>query len=74
MAEFKIRLNLDAEDVELVIDDKVVDTVGKDVLASWVAALNEKNKTVEAPVEEKVAPLNPTTGEEVDKPDESVVE
>lgn len=73
MAELVFRLNLDAEDVELVLDGKVVDTVGKDVLSSWVDAINAKRKPVEVdkPVEEKPVDVdNPVEDKpvEVDKP------
>lgn len=63
MSDLTLRLNLDAQDVELVLDGKVIDTVGTDVVASWVAALNEKNKPAEPekPVEEE----KPETPEEV---------
>lgn len=78
MAELKFRLNLDEEDVELVLDGKVVDTVGKAVLQSWVAALNEKNKTVEEPVAPKevnvVEAVEESSAEDVDTPTEPVVQ
>lgn len=70
MAELVVRLNLDTEDVELVLDGKVVDTVGNDVLNSWVDAINAKREAanpkpvaVDAPVEDKTAPPVEATAE-----------
>lgn len=48
-----MRFNIDAEEVELVVDGKVAISSGKDVFESWVSAYNEKHKPVEKPVEEK---------------------
>lgn len=53
MAELRLRLNLDSEEVELVVDGQVALTSGSDVLASWVQAINDKHKPVEE--EKKVA-------------------
>lgn len=50
MAEIKVRLNLDAQDIEVLVNDKVIDTVGSDLLASWVEAINEKNGVGTEPV------------------------
>lgn len=47
MAELKFRLNLDTEEIELLLDEKVVDTIEKDVVQSWVTAINDKNKVPE---------------------------
>lgn len=47
MAELKFRLNLDSEEIELLLDDKVVDTIEKAVVQSWVEAINDKNKVPE---------------------------
>lgn len=76
MAEIKLRLNLDAEEVELVVDGEVALTSGKDVLYSWVEAVNKKNYVapvepastepvkIEEPVKEKeVAPEEPVKEE-----------
>lgn len=59
MSELKMRLNLDAEEVELVVDGKVAFSSGSDVFRSWVNVYNDKHKPapvepvkVEAPVEE----------------------
>lgn len=41
------RFNPDADDVEIVAGDKVVDTVGSDVFASWVSAYNAKHGYVQ---------------------------
>jgi hypothetical protein len=73
VAELKLRLNLDAEEVELVVDGQVALSSGQDVFVSWVEAFNEKHKPVEpeapvapatAPVEEKVVDV--TTSETVE--------
>lgn len=54
MAEVKLRFNLDAEEVELVVDGQVALSSGKEVFASWVGAYNEKHKPVHVePVEVK---------------------
>lgn len=65
MAEVKLRFNLDAEEVELVVDGQVALSSGKEVFENWVGAYNEKHKPVvepepvkvEAPVEEKTVPV-----------------
>jgi len=44
MAEVKLRLNLDAEEVELVVDGGVALSSGPDVFRNWVEAYNEKHK------------------------------
>lgn len=44
LKDMTLRLNLDTEDIEVVVDDKVVDSVGKDVVDSWFNALGEKRK------------------------------
>jgi hypothetical protein len=70
MAEVKLRLNLDAEEVELVVDGQVALSSGQEVFKSWVEAYNgkhplepvvvEKPVSVEVPVDEKVIePANP---------------
>lgn len=64
MAEVKLRLNLDAEDVELVVDGQVALTTGSDVFKSWVEAYNEKHKPVE-PVPVVEVPTEPTVVENV---------
>ncbi|MGB3945388.1 MAG: hypothetical protein WBK76_00970 [Candidatus Saccharimonadales bacterium] len=87
MAELKLRLNLDAEEVELVVDDEVALSSGKDVFVNWVEAYNEKHKPVEQPataeepvdverpVEEKVVEVDEETVEEVSEVvDESATE
>ncbi len=73
MAEVKLRLNLDSESVELVVDGQVALESGSDIFKNWVAAYNEKHKVHVEPVkvEEPVAasPVN------LDAPvQESVVE
>jgi hypothetical protein len=55
MAEVKLRLNLDAGEVELVVDGQVALSSGPEVFANWVEAYNEKHK----PVVEPVAPAAP---------------
>lgn len=70
MSEIKLRFNLDAEEVELVVDGEVAMSSGSDVFANWVEVYNEKHKPaveptpepepekkVETPVEEKEVPL-----------------
>src|SRR5690242_13971114 len=59
MAEVKLRLNLDAGEVELVVDGQVALSSGPEVFANWVEVYNEKNKpavvepvVVAAPVQE----------------------
>lgn len=42
MAEVKMRLNLDAEEVELVVDGQVALASGPDVFKNWVDAYAEK--------------------------------
>lgn len=56
MAEVKMRLNLDAGEVELVVDGQVALSSGKDVFSNWVEAYNEKNKPL---VVEPVTPAAP---------------
>jgi hypothetical protein len=68
VAELKLRLNLDAEEVELVVDGQVALSSGQDVFKSWVDAYNgkyplepvivEKPVTVEVPVDPKVVEVN----------------
>ena len=56
MAEVKLRFNIDTEEVEFVVDDKVVVASGQDVFESWVNAYNAKHPPViepQAPVEER---------------------
>lgn len=78
MAEVKLRLNLDAEEVELVVDGKVAISSGQDVFHSWVEAYNAKHNYVvgqsqeqqpATPVEEKVVDVTTaeTVSEEVDE-------
>lgn len=43
MAEVKMRLNLNAMEVELVVDGQVALTSGQDVFLSWVEAANKLN-------------------------------
>lgn len=43
MAELKLRLNLDAEEVELVVDGQVALSSGADVFSNWVEAYNAKH-------------------------------
>lgn len=64
MAEIKLRLNLDKEEVELVVDGEVALTSGNDVFKNWVDAYNEKHKTIETPVEEKVVVVEPVEEKE----------
>ena len=59
MAEVKLRLNLDTESVELVVDGQVALESGSDVFSNWVEAYNDKHKPVhvepvkvETPVEQ----------------------
>jgi hypothetical protein len=54
MAEVKLRLNLDSEEVELVVDGQVALSSGQEVLTSWVDAINDKRKP--APVAEATPP------------------
>lgn len=69
MAEIKMRYNATAQEVELLVDNEVAFSSGKDVFESWVKAYNDANppKVVEpaAPVEEKVVEpgneVNPET-------------
>ena len=81
--EIKMRFNADTEEVETLVDGKVLVSSGKDTFASWVDYHNEKHKpTVAEPVEEKVvtpaAPVedetvsvdNPVTEEVDDSPKE----
>jgi len=46
MAEVRMRLNLDAGEVELVVDGQVALSSGPEVFANWVEAYNTKNKPV----------------------------
>lgn len=73
MAEVKLRLNLDSEEVELVVDNEVALTSGSDVFKSWVSAYNTKHplpvpepeiRYVEKPVEEKVVDVEEPVKEE----------
>ncbi len=64
MAEVKMRFNLDAEEVELVVDGQVALSSGKEVFTNWVGAYNDKHKPavvepvkVEAPVVETPVPV-----------------
>lgn len=78
MAEVRLRLNLDAEEVELVVDGKVATSTGPEVFKNWVDAYNEKHKPLEPevvheehdkkvdvdePVEEKHVPVEEETVE-----------
>jgi hypothetical protein len=79
MAEIRIRLNLDKEEVELVVDNQVVATVEKHVVHSWVEAINEKNKPaheepikVDAPVEDE--PVKVDAPVEEPAPEEEKIE
>ena len=77
-----MRLNLDTEEVELVVDGQVALTSGQDVLHSWVEALNEKHKphrSLDEPVVEEVktepvVEVKETSPEELDTTSEPVVE
>lgn len=44
MAEIRMRLNLDAEEVEVTVDGTVAISSGQDVFKSWVDAYNDKHK------------------------------
>lgn len=76
MAEVKLRFNLDAEEVELVVDGQVALSSGREVFVNWVDAYTEKNKPahvepvkVEAPVvEEPVKVEEPVTAPVVETP------
>ena len=77
MAEIKMRYNSNAQEVELLVDNEVAFSSGKDVFESWVKAYNDANPQpekvldVENPVEEKVVePGN----EVVDTPSEASVD
>ncbi len=62
MTDFRIRFNVDTEDVELVLDDKVVDTVGTEVVQSWMTAYNDKHGFAKQPVQvEEVETTEVTT-------------
>lgn len=47
MAELKLRLNLDKEEVELVVDGQVAFASGSEVFKNWVEAYNAKHKVEE---------------------------
>jgi hypothetical protein len=62
--ELKMRFNPETEEVETLVDGKVLVASGKEAFSSWVDWHNDKYKpTVEQPVEEKVvnpdAPVEP---------------
>jgi len=74
MAEVKLRLNLEAEEVELVVDGAVALSSGPEVFRNWVEAYNEKHKPaepVQAPEPAPVAQPDPAPVEE-EKPSEPV--
>lgn len=70
MTDLRFRLNLEIEDVELVLNDKVVDTVGTEVVASWVSAINEKHGVGKEPVVEELPKVEEPAP--VEAPTESV--
>jgi len=56
MAELKLRYNPEAEEAELVVDNEVALSSGKEVFASWVEAYNDAHPPVEPePTEEEKA-------------------
>lgn len=60
MAEVKMRLNLDAGEVELVVDGQVALSSGPEVFKNWVDAYNEKHKpVVEEPVKVEAPVVEP---------------
>ena len=61
MADAKLRFNDKTEEVEFVVDERVVMSSGADVFKSWVDFYNEQHKPVktldEPVVEEKEPPV-----------------
>lgn len=57
MTDLALRLNLDAEEVELVVDGKVVMSSDKDVFLNWVEAVNNKNGLVDLSAEKAALEL-----------------
>lgn len=51
--EIKMRFNPETDEVETLVDGKVLVSSGSDAFASWANYYVEKHKTVEEPVEEK---------------------
>ena len=73
--ELKMRFNPETEEVETLVDGKVLVASGKETFASWVGWHNEKHKpTIAEPVEEKHVDVNEPVEEEPVNPDEPVVE
>lgn len=77
MAEIKLRLNLDRDEVELVVDNEVTMASGPDVFASWVKAYNDKH-VVAPPAHTEPVKIDepiPTTPVSVEVPvNENVIE
>jgi hypothetical protein len=74
MAEVKMRLNLNAMEVELVVDGAVALSSGKDVFLSWVEAANKLNPPVHSEPVKVEAPV-PATPVSVEVPvNENVIE
>lgn len=48
MTDLKIRFNAETDDIEICLDDRVVDTVGTEVVESWVTVYNEKHGYIKA--------------------------
>lgn len=68
--EVKMRLNTETEEVEVLIDEEVLASSGKELFVNWVGWYNEKHKPVEPEVK-----VEETTDEPVvDKPEEPVVD
>lgn len=73
--EIKMRFNADTEEVETLVDGKVLVASGKEAFASWAKWHADKYQpTVDEPVEHKVIHLDEPVEEEPVNPDEPVVE
>lgn len=80
MPEMKIRLNVETEEVEFLFDNEVAFVVEKEVIHSWVDAINDKRDGEEVtappeavPVEDDAesAATEPAAPDEVDNEAES---
>ena len=43
MADIRVKFNPDTDDVEIIVGDTLVGTVGPDLVQSWIMAYNDKH-------------------------------
>lgn len=71
MADIKFKFNLETEEIELLVNDKVATTVESEIVESWISAYNDKHGFVKPPEEVESASEVKPEGEENEQQEES---